>query len=346
MLLVVCGMHRSGSTLVWQIARLLLEGTPGLRNPRGLSTAGFPDAAANPDDYLMAKVHFRPAMRREDFPDEGAKYLYTFRDPRDVVASLYRKGRLKEDHPERGSKPSRLTVRREIRGDAFWRSKADVWVRRYEDFKDDIPGLVKDIAAYLDVPIDDERLRAIVAEVDLEAQAQRSVQAKRHGVDDDLRITSNHITDGREGAWRDTLTDAEVVAIEGESAVWLNSHGYEVATAVGRRKIAPPPDPAERARRAEQRRRERAERAAADARAAGRVALPWAAGGGLAMLGGTAVARRHPLVGAGLRMVGSGSVAWGAYRLGQRRVPLRRVARTMLADLRRPLARPRPSLEN
>lgn len=231
-------MHRSGSTLVWQITRQLLDGAPGLRNPRGVSTEEYPAAAANPDDLLMAKVHFRPALDREEFPDEGARYLYTYRDPRDVVASLYRKGRYKPDDPERGARPSRLNVRRELRGDDFWTSKSDVWIGRYEDFRDDVPGLVRSLADYLDVPVDDARVAEIVREVDLAAQEERARAAREHGVDDDLRVTSNHITDGREGAWRDTLTSEEVVAIEAESARWLVEHGYDVETEVGRRKTA------------------------------------------------------------------------------------------------------------
>ncbi len=231
-------MHRSGSTLVWQITRQLLDGAPGLRNPRGVSTEEYPAAAANPDDLLMAKVHFRPALDRDEFPDEGARYLYTYRDPRDVVASLYRKGRYKPDDPERGARPSRLIVRRELRGDEFWTSKSDVWIGRYEDFRDDVPGLVRTLAAYLDVPVDDARVTEIVREVDLAAQEERAKAAREHGVDDDLRVTSNHITDGREGAWRDTLTSEELVAIEAESARWLVEHGYDVETEVGRRKTA------------------------------------------------------------------------------------------------------------
>lgn len=257
-------MHRSGSTLVWQITRQLLDGAPGLRNPRGVSTEEYPVAAANPEDLLMAKVHFRPALDREDFPDAGARYLYTYRDPRDVVASLYRKGRFKPDDPERGARPSRLIVRRELRGDEFWTAKSDVWVGRYEDFRDDVPGLVRALAGYLGIEADEARVTDIVRQVDLAAQEERAKAAREHGVDDDLRVTSNHITDGREGAWRDTLTSDELVAIEAESARWLVEHGYDVETEVGRRKTAdlrgvdvPAREPAPRPAPARRRSRER-----------------------------------------------------------------------------------------
>lgn len=295
-------MHRSGSTLVWQIARSLVDGQPGLRNPRGISTDEYPAAAANPDDLLMAKVHFRPALNRSDFPDQGAKYLYTYRDPRDVVASLFRKGRAKPGDPERGARNSRLIVRRELRGDEFWTSRKDVWIGKYEDFRDDVPGLVQQLADYLGVTVDQARIDAIVADVDLAAQEQRAVAAKAHGVDDDLRVTSNHITDGRAGAWRDTLTDEELVAIEAESARWLVEHHYGVETAVGKRKtldLREPEQPTASGQSA------KAPRATADATELPAAALPLAAAGMLS-LAAAITGRRNP---------GSAGLLWAAATL-------------------------------
>lgn len=323
MLLVVCGMHRSGSTLVWQIARLLLDGRVGLRNPRGLSTSEFPAAAADPNDLLMAKVHFRPALERDDFPQVGAKYLYTYRDPRDVVASLYRKGRAKPGDPERGARNSRLIARRELRGDEFWRSRDFVWVGKYEDFRDDIPTLVREIAAFLDLEVTAERVTDIEREVDLDAQAQRAIAAKQHGVDDDLRVTSNHITDGREGAWRDTLTPDELVAIEGESARWLVAHGYEVETQVGRRKSADLQQSATAGIEIESLDRQNQQQVL-EAQALV-TARPLLVAAGIAAVGAIAARHRNPSASSLLWAGAAGLAFVAAHRLGRRRVSLRRV---------------------
>ncbi len=309
-------MHRSGSTLVWQIARQLVDGQPGLRNPRGIPTAEYPKAAADPNDLLMAKVHFRPALNREDFPDDGAKYLYTYRDPRDVVASLYRKGRAKPGDPERGARNSRLIVRRELRGDEFWTGRKNVWIGKYEDFRDDVPGLVRALADFLEVEIDTDGIAKIVADVDLAAQEQRAVAAKAHGVDDDLRVTSNHITDGREGAWRDTLTDEELVAIEAEGGRWLVEHGYAVETAVGKRKTLDLREPEEYQPKHAGGTGERASRISGEADELPAAVLPLAAAGVLSLAAAVS-ARRNP---------GSSSLLWaaatmcgvaGAYCLGR-----------------------------
>ena len=246
MLILVCGMHRSGSTLVWQITRQLVDGRPGLRNPRGIEPDAFPAAAADPDDLLLAKIHYRGSLKESDFPDEGVRYLYTFRDPRDVVASLFRKGRFKPGNPKRGPQNSRLIARRELRGDAFWRARKGLWVGRYEDFQGDVPSLVRELARFLDIEIDEQRVAQIAADVDIEQQQERVWESRTSGVDPDLRVTANHITDGRHGAWRDTLTPEETTAIENECAEWLVRHGYVVETPAGQRKLgrhaAPMPD--------------------------------------------------------------------------------------------------------
>ena len=339
-------MHRSGSTLVWQIARHLVKDQPGLRNPRGLSTSQFPAAANDPEDLLMAKVHFRPAMEKDDFPQAGAKYLYTYRDIRDVVASLYRKGRAKPEDPERGARNSRLSARREIRGDAFWRSRDDVFIRKYEDFRDDIPGLVRDLADFLGIGVTTDRVSEIVADVDMQAQEQRAIAAKQHGVDDDLRVTSNHITDGREGAWRETLTPEELAAIEGESARWLVEHGYDVYTQVGLRKTIDlrsatldkhvgdlnehgwasatiADDPNDREPLSAQQVRE--------------LILPYVVATAVASITATVARSRNPTASTLLWMAASASAGCGAYLLGQNRIR----PRAALAAILRRSAEPR-----
>lgn len=236
MLVLVCGMHRSGSTLVWQITRQLLDGRPGLRNPRGIPTSEFPVAAADPHDLLLAKAHYRSVVPASDFPDEGALYIYTYRDVRDVVASLFRKGAMSA--PRRGGDESRAIARRELRGDSFWRQRRVVWIGRYEHFRDDVPGLVRSLADFLGVSVTPERVAEIVDWVSIDRQRERVIRYRDEGIDPDTRITEQHITDGREGAWRDTLTIAELEAVEQAGARWLVRHGYDVDTELGHRLTA------------------------------------------------------------------------------------------------------------
>lgn len=226
MIVVVCGQHRSGSTLAWQIAHELLTTTRSVSSPLRTDASRLWLHALRPRHVRMVKVHFTPAMSKRHFPQRGARYIYTYRDPRDVVASLIRKGRYEPDHERRGSTGVQAIVRRELRGDAFWRTREDLWIGRYEDIVADVPGLVFSLAEFLRVPVDDATAARIIDHVSVERQRERVADVRASGIDPSLRITSNHITHGQEGAWRTTLTPDEVAAIEAVAGDWMREHGY------------------------------------------------------------------------------------------------------------------------
>ena len=177
----------------------------------------------------MAKFHYRDSTRRWLFPQVGARYLYSYRDPRDVVASMYRKARIPVGDERRGVARTLAIARTELRGDAFWRTRRNLWVGRYEDFHADVPGLIRGLADFLDVEVTEADETRILAAVSVDAQRQRVLDLPAQGYDADLRITFNHITDGRWGAFRQTLTPEECDQIERSFAHWLVRYDYPIA---------------------------------------------------------------------------------------------------------------------
>lgn len=231
MLVVVCGMHRSGSTLVAQLAKGLLSGC----TPLSVSNNGLGDSieemharAEDPNQTWLAKVHIPRRVLRRALPDKGAKYLYTYRDVRDALASAWRKNRFLFGSEDRGAQIAAQFVKEEISIGSVFEDRRHCWIGRYESIVNDLPCLVDDLAGFLNVSVSAENRQRLVEEASPQKQRERSLQVSSgdRSVRLETFITTNHITDGRSGAWKETLSVEEAIAAEEAGREWLKAKGY------------------------------------------------------------------------------------------------------------------------
>lgn len=214
MIYVVCGMKRSGSTLIFQITHQLLS---TLNNELIFKK----DIDYNNIDYnknYLIKTHYNNNLK---IP-EDAIYLYSYRDLRDVVASIFKKS-----HKERISRNIKNIVRTQLIGDEFFRNKKNIWIGKYEEFYLDIKLLIKKIADFLKIQVSREKVLEIEQYVSIENQIKREKEMRLNGIDDRYRITWNHITDGSVGYWKNYLNKCDVDSINGISKNWLHKYGYD-----------------------------------------------------------------------------------------------------------------------
>lgn len=232
MLVVICGMHRSGSTLVAQLVRGLLDQQP---LPVTISDNGLGDTpdemqarANDPAHIWLVKVHQQAKRFRDGLPDEGAQYFYTYRDLRDALASAWRKNRYTQGHPQRSPEALRAFLKAQLKSGRIFEARRHLWSGRYEEFVHDLPGLTLQLAEALKVPTTPDLVERLVEEAQPDRQRERVRQLGEgnHDVRTSSFITSNHITDGRSGAWKDTLTVQEAELAERMARPWLKARGY------------------------------------------------------------------------------------------------------------------------
>lgn len=235
MLVVVCGMHRSGSTLVAQLVKGLLQAQikPVLVSDNGLGSTveELQSRAGDPDRIWLAKVHRHAKRFGHELPSNGAIYFYTYRDMRDALASAWRKNRLQIGDPDRS--PSALTsfIRDQIRAAKSFEACPNIWIGRYEDFVHNLEELTLSLAKALKIQASPALVADLIAAARPEEQLKRVRELKQGNgsVRASTFITSNHITDGREGAWKETLTVAEAQLAEGLARDWLKAKGYALS---------------------------------------------------------------------------------------------------------------------
>jgi len=203
------GMERSASTWMYNVARLLIQKTVG--NPDNFSFGWIGGWHEIPRRQVMLiKLH----EYNQSLVDQSCLVFYSYRDIRDVVASMHRMFQLA---------PSIDVAEHFIKQDMQWSKVAD-YSMRYEHMIERPDSIVRDIARVLGV--DDVDEQAIIDQVN--ALKFESAGDKNVHFNQTTMYHKNHILDGRFGAWKDHLDRDLVKQIEIRFSDWLTSHNYPI----------------------------------------------------------------------------------------------------------------------
>jgi hypothetical protein len=234
MIVISNGMLRSGSTLQYNIAASLLE----LNGP--LTRAGFlgdfrkPEVRAKLDamkaapGWTILKTHEAPLER--SFYDDHVRVLFSYRDVRDIAASIKKKWaypfeKILSDIDDM------IEIERAF-GDI-----PNVLVQSYDKLYADLAGAAREIADFLGVRATEADIQTIAAGQAIENQAESrgSVLSKlvglvkRKGYDQRTLLHPDHIsaTGGRDGDWMNQFETGEIAVLNERFADWLHRHEYK-----------------------------------------------------------------------------------------------------------------------
>lgn len=262
--IVISTYGKSGTTWTQQIiGQLLFDGDPNLAVAE---MSPWLDLRVPPAEVKLAAVEAQTHRRflKTHLPVDAlvyaprARYIYIARDGRDVVWSLYNHHANANDlwYQALNDAPGRVgppvprppeSIRQYflewLDGDgypfwSFWENVASWWAIRdlpnlmllhFEDLRRDLPGQMRRIASFLDIPVNEARFPAMVEHCSFAwMKANATASAPLGGVfwDGGAQVFINKGTNGR---WRDVLTDDdnrryEAMAVDrlGEAcAAWL-----------------------------------------------------------------------------------------------------------------------------
>lgn len=247
---IIIGTYvKSGTTWVQQIVgQLIFNGETGV-DVAGLSL--WIDFRIPPPDVkfpaVEAQTH-RRFLKTHLHVDAlvyspKAKYIYIARDGRDVVWSYYNHHEKHSDFlyealnaaGDPGIEPF-APPRHEIReyflywleNDGypiwpFWKNIRSWWEIRdlpnlmllhFSDLKADLPGRIREIASFLDIPIDETKWEAIVEHCSFDYMREHAEESVPLGGKPWKGGARSFIYKGTNGRWRDTLTDDDVAKYE------------------------------------------------------------------------------------------------------------------------------------
>ena len=194
-LILAAGMSRSASTWLYNAARLLLCSSPTIA--QDFSCGWVDDLRKIPKKrYMLIKLHGYD----QRLVNQATKVLYSYRDIRDVLASIQRKY---------GHAPTMERADHEVQQHELWTGVAD-FVIRYESMLSNKKRIVDQLAQTLGVEFFDST--AIVEEIE---QLDYTSDGPRNRIYHEVNLLhAGHMTDGRHGAWKSAGDDALFRRIE------------------------------------------------------------------------------------------------------------------------------------
>jgi aryl sulfotransferase len=255
--IVIATYGKSGTTWMQQIvAQLLFDGAEGIELSH---LSPWIDLRVVPPEAIagLANIPHRRFVKTH-LPVDAlvfspkAKYLYIGRDGRDALWSLYNHhananenfyqainqtpGRVGPplDPP---SAPVDDYFRRWLAEDGFpfwpfWENVRSWWAVRnlpnvklvhFNDLKKDLTGSIRDIAAFLEIPINEAKLPLIVTHCGFDYMKAHAAQVTPLGGALWNGGATTFINKGTNGRWRDTLTPRDIAGYEAKAAAELGS---------------------------------------------------------------------------------------------------------------------------
>ncbi len=200
------GMPRSGSTWLYNAARLILG---GITAP-GSFTYGWHEDVKVMNKVTLLKAH----GVNHRLLSSASTILYSYRDIRDVLASRKRMW---------GMEPT-LEVARDLVAESTFFDKAAHYVMKYEDFIVDPVSVLNDLTRLFDADELD------VHEIHAQLETEKKPASNGKPYNEEELYHTGHITSGKHMDFEKYVSPQMIEAIEDSFGSWFTDRGYTLGT--------------------------------------------------------------------------------------------------------------------
>ena len=221
--IVVCGLERSGSTLLFNIINEVLRENRSVLDPYFDDEIQYKKILAHERSILVKKNHMYVPLVAKRIKKGQTIGFFTHRDLRDVIVSLLQAGWL--DKAETWVKNYRV---KSISNNAMlYASTPNMHIFGYQQLVSNKEAVIKEVADILHVSLTPEIIEQINERTSIKEMRQKHQQPSPTPYRFDHRMQDDHIADGEIGKWKKHLTQQEAHFLTEYCKTYLDFFGYE-----------------------------------------------------------------------------------------------------------------------
>ncbi|MGD1892848.1 MAG: sulfotransferase domain-containing protein [Cyclobacteriaceae bacterium] len=205
--IIVCGVQRSGSTLLFNIINEVLNEQKNSVDSFFEEELKYKKILANELSTLVKKNHtYLPMVARRVRSGKSIGF-FTHRDIRDVIVSSIQKGWLSDINEW----VTNLRIRYMINNSILYATTPNMHIFSYDKLMNYRTEVISEIADVLNIPLSEEAIQRISAKTSIDV-----TRNKLKEIPSDVKLEysdqlhKNHIADGVIGKWRNFLSEEEI----------------------------------------------------------------------------------------------------------------------------------------
>ncbi len=225
---IVCGIHRSGSTLLFNIINEVLRENRKVVDTYFDEEIKYKEILANERSIVVKKNHTYLPLVAKRIRQGKTIGFFTHRDIRDVVVSLMQLGWINSVEDWIANYKIKSIENNAI----LYASTPNMHVIHYNRLVHAKPDVVKEVADILNVELTEPAIEHICQETSIKNMRKKHESIPSHNqYRYNNQMMNNHIADRETDKWKQYLTGEEVCRLTKHCKGYLDFFGYNSETA-------------------------------------------------------------------------------------------------------------------
>ncbi|MCP5061608.1 MAG: sulfotransferase domain-containing protein [Ignavibacteriae bacterium] len=223
--IVVCGMPRSGSTLLYNIIREIITNNQPTVDRYFSDASGYKKLLKSEVFSNINKTHSFSPLLAKRIEKEYTLGFFSHRDVRDIIVSLMQKGRIMDIEDWLNT----IKLEKLVNDSILLAKIKNMTIISYQDMVEKKEEVILNISKKLNIILKQDEIKKIVEKTSIRHSREivEKIQVEKE-YDIKTQLHHNHIADGRVGKWKQILDEKQINIINKRAKRYLTLFSYNI----------------------------------------------------------------------------------------------------------------------